>query len=157
MSPADGPQAGAEIQRLCAYGVSIDDDGILLVRASSITEVPGRWFLPGGGVDHGEHPVDALRREVLEETGLDATIGRQLGIVSDVRTRREGTKVHTVRLLFELDGLAGELRHEVSGSSDLAKRVELDEARQLPLADYVIEAGRLLGVDLRRKGAQAPK
>jgi ADP-ribose pyrophosphatase YjhB (NUDIX family) len=144
------------IQRICAYGIHVLGDTILLVRASDLTEVAGRWFLPGGGVDFAEHPVDALRREVAEETGLTAEIGDQIGVVSDVRTRRNGIKVHSVRLIYRIDHVSGDLAHETSGSSDLAAFVGLDEARRLTLAHYVLEAGDLLGVNLRRGGAQVP-
>lgn len=62
-------------RRIGAYGVCHDGDGrVLLVRASARSVRPGTWFLPGGGLAHGEHPADAVVREVAEETGLQ--IGR---------------------------------------------------------------------------------
>ena len=140
--------ASAMIQRICAYGVHVADGSILLVRASAITEVAGRWFLPGGGVDFGEHPTAALRREVAEETGLATSVGEHLGVVSDIRTRRSGVKVHSVRMIFALSEVAGELVHETTGSSDLARFVPIEEARTLPLAHYVVEGARFMGLDL---------
>ena len=77
---AGGPPFGTSIsgvpgerkrQRIAAYGVCRDADGrILLARASPSITLQGRWFLPGGGVKHGEDPVDSLTREIEEESGL---------------------------------------------------------------------------------------
>ena len=140
---------GNELQRLGAYGLHVNDGAILLVRASAVTEVQGRWFLPGGGVDHGEHPEEALVREITEETGLTAVVGRQLGVLSDVRTRRDGDKVHSVRLIYAVASVSGSLIHETAGSSDMAAFIPLDQARTLPLAHYVRKAALLAGLDLR--------
>lgn len=44
----------------------------------------GCWDIPGGFCDGAEHPVDAARREVLEEAGVDCEIGDYLGSWLDV-------------------------------------------------------------------------
>ena len=59
-------------QRLGAYAVVIVGDRILLTRISPAGYPAGTWTLPGGGVDHGESPHDAVVRELYEETGLRA-------------------------------------------------------------------------------------
>ena len=58
--------------RLSAKGFLVDADGRLLLLECADPARPGlRWWeLPGGGVEDGEAEVDALVREVLEETGL---------------------------------------------------------------------------------------
>src|SRR5260370_6885188 len=40
------------------------------------------WTTPGGGVDLGESPLDALKREVLEESGLDVVVDELVGVYS---------------------------------------------------------------------------
>jgi 8-oxo-dGTP diphosphatase len=78
-------------QRIAAYGVICDEAGrLLLVRASKVSDYPGRWFLPGGGVRHGEHPETTVVREVREETGLQVAVGRLLRVGSDVDQLRAG-------------------------------------------------------------------
>lgn len=55
--------------RVSVKGIVIDEDGrILLAR-----EENGKWELPGGGLDHGEDPIECLKREIHEETGLTVT------------------------------------------------------------------------------------
>lgn len=69
--------------RLAAYAVCLDEDRVLLAR-----HVAGNgettWTLPGGGVEHGEDPFDAVTRELLEETGYNGVIERLLGVDSRV-------------------------------------------------------------------------
>jgi len=64
------PEGAERRQRVAAYGVCIDASGrVLLARAALSLTIAGRWFLPGGGLDHGESPVAGLEREFEEETG----------------------------------------------------------------------------------------
>jgi 8-oxo-dGTP pyrophosphatase MutT (NUDIX family) len=52
-----------------------EDDRILLVQ-----HVEGRWQLPGGAVDPGERPAEAMRRECREEAGIEVEPLRILGV-----------------------------------------------------------------------------
>ena len=69
------PKPLPKLQRVAAYALILRDDRILLTRLASRISADEKWHLPGGGVDHGENPRDALVREIREETGLDAEVG----------------------------------------------------------------------------------
>jgi ADP-ribose pyrophosphatase YjhB (NUDIX family) len=127
-----------ERQRIAAYGIVRDDeDRILLARAAPLLTLRGRWFLPGGGVQHGESPPESLQREIAEESGLTIVPGPFLDVLSDVRTLPDGTSLHTVRLIYEVASWHGSLRPEVDGTTDAVAWFSLDEVRELPLARYV--------------------
>jgi ADP-ribose pyrophosphatase YjhB (NUDIX family) len=66
---------------LAAYAVCIKDRRLLLARCVSPAG-ESSWTLPGGRVEHGEDPFDAVIREVAEETGCDAMVDRLLGVDS---------------------------------------------------------------------------
>lgn len=53
-----------------AYGVIINDGKVLLVSATS----NNKYYFPGGGIELGEKIETALKREVLEETGLKVEV-----------------------------------------------------------------------------------
>ncbi len=125
-------------QRIAAYGVCRDGDGrLLLARASPRLTLRGRWFLPGGGVQHGESPLESLRREIEEEAGLRVSPGPLLDVLSDVRTIPGGTSLHTVRLIYRVESWEGTLRPESDGTTDAVGWFTLDEVRSMPLAHYV--------------------
>jgi len=127
------------IQRVGAYAVCLDGDGaILLSRYTS-----GVWGLPGGGVEHGEHPEETVVREVAEETGLSVSVRYLIGIYSDVWPARAGRDVHALNVVYRAEVLAGELRHEVNGSSDQAGWIPLVGLGDVPhtaLLDEVLRA-----------------
>jgi 8-oxo-dGTP diphosphatase len=127
-----------ERQRIAAYGVVRDDEGrLLLARAAPSLTIGGRWFLPGGGVQHGESPVDSVRREIEEESGLAVTVGPLLDVLSDVRTLPDGVSLHTVRLIYRVDAWEGTLRPETEGTTDAVGWFAADELSSVPLAQYV--------------------
>jgi ADP-ribose pyrophosphatase YjhB (NUDIX family) len=58
----------------------IERDGRVLLGRRHYEPSAGLWDIPGGFLDEHEHPEEALRREVREETGLDIEIGEFLGV-----------------------------------------------------------------------------
>src|SRR5712692_10372883 len=54
-------------------------DRVLLVKRRR-DPFKGTWMFPAGFVDYGEHPVESVKREVKEETGLEVTGVTLLGV-----------------------------------------------------------------------------
>ena len=68
----------------CVSGLVEDSAGRLLLARRAVEPFLGLWDPPGGFLEEGEHPVAGLRRELLEETGLEAEIGPFVGAWMDV-------------------------------------------------------------------------
>jgi mutator protein MutT len=62
------------VPRHCAYGVIVENNNILLISLKTSDKL---WF-PGGVVEEGETSEQAVRREIKEETGIDAEVGELL-------------------------------------------------------------------------------
>ncbi|TSB12228.1 NUDIX domain-containing protein [Streptomyces benahoarensis] len=125
--------------RVSAYAVVVADGQLLLTRLSAASPVfaPGLWHLPGGGIDPGEQPADALAREVYEETGGTVRDARLIGARTYTAHRR-GVEWHLVGLFHAVTLLPGPLRvHETGGSTAAVAwhpLSGLDEARLSPAA-----------------------
>ena len=133
--------------RIAAYGVTLDGDRMLLAHWNE----GGRsgWTLPGGGIDPGEDPVDAVVREIAEETGYRAVAGDLLGIDSKVipaeaRFVPDAGPLHALRIVYRATVLGGTLTNERDGSTD--------EARWFPLAALPNRRVELVDIALRMAG-----
>jgi 8-oxo-dGTP diphosphatase len=78
---------------LTVSAVCVDGRRVLLARRALAPGI-GLWDTPGGFVEEGEHPLDALRREVLEETALAVEPIEQLGIFMDRYDERHLLTIH---------------------------------------------------------------
>ena len=124
ITPEDSPEDGRR-QRVAAYAVVLRGPDVLLSRLAPYLVPDELWTLPGGGVEFGEDPRDAVVREVYEETGLRVTVGDRAWIDSAGHQ-----DYHAVRIVFE--GWAPKDAPE-------PRVVEVDgstvDARWVPLAD----------------------
>jgi 8-oxo-dGTP diphosphatase len=132
-------------RRVGAYGIARDDQGrVLLVRSSIRSNHPGTWFLPGGGLEHGEDPASGVAREFFEETGLTVEVTGLRQVSADmVEFPWRGVLLHHDRIIFDVKVLGGALTVEEDGTSDLPEWVEPERVATLTLAPF---AARTLGV-----------
>lgn len=141
--------------RVAAYAV-VERRGKLLLTHWRRGHLHG-WTLPGGGLEAGEDPRDAVVREVFEETGLEARVGKLIGVDSRVMIREEvpeGTdpELHTIRIIYRASVKDGPLRNEVGGSSDEARWVAIRDVKGLRTLSLVQAAMRMAGIDQRNRG-----
>jgi ADP-ribose pyrophosphatase YjhB (NUDIX family) len=130
------------LRRIASYAVCTDgSERVLLVRGSASSGTPGAWSLPGGAVDHGEHPGHTVVRETAAETGLSVTAGRLRDVLTDVRALpHRGMTIHTDRLIYQARLRGGNLIERIGQPTDLARWYTLTEAKTLPLRPFTAAA-----------------
>jgi ADP-ribose pyrophosphatase YjhB (NUDIX family) len=145
MTVSDSPRT-----RLAAYTLCVDQGRLLLVRIAPGYPAAGIWTLPGGGVEFGEDPADAARRELAEESGLEGRIDDLAFVNSiageDLSDRRTGP-FHGVRIVYLATVTGGSLRDEVEESTDRAEWATLPHLDGRPVTELVNVAVEWLGLD----------
>ena len=140
--PTPRPSSGRT--RLGSYAICLDrEERILLCRLATNEPEPGAWTLPGGGVDFGEHPDDAVVRELREESGLDGVIAGLQGVFSHLYQDSPyagGADLHFLGVLYRVDVTGGELTDEIDGSTDRCGWFARDELRGLRITSVARHA-----------------
>jgi 8-oxo-dGTP diphosphatase len=90
-------------------GLIVKDGKLLVCQRTRHQTMPLKWEFPGGKIEEGEQPRDALRRELEEELGINATIGDDL-----VRIQHEYPNGGMVELrFFVVRDFKGELENRI--------------------------------------------
>jgi 8-oxo-dGTP diphosphatase len=138
-SSLTGSELPVPVTRIGAYAVVVVDDRVLLTENSALTNAPGTWSLPGGGIDHGESPLQTLVREVWEETGHDLVDPVLVDVGSARFTGRSPGGVledfHHLQIVYTagVTDVREPVVHDLGGSTAAAAWVPLGEVATLPL------------------------
>jgi len=90
-------------------GLIFQDGKVLVCQRTRHQTMPLKWEFPGGKIENGEQPRDALRRELEEELGIDAQIGEEA-----VRLRHRYPNGTEVELrFFIVREYAGQLENRI--------------------------------------------
>ena len=122
--------------------VIIRGDRVLLVRRAT-EPLKGEWSVPGGVLELGEKLRDGIRREVLEETGLEVEPGEVLDVFDSIFRDEQGrTQYHYVLIDYRCRLLLGEAK----AGSDVSEvrwvqEVELAAMRLRDSIEQVVRKG----------------
>ena len=90
----------------------IEKDGKFLFgkKPQNMGPYPNTWHLLGGGVNEGESIIEAVKREVLEESGIALTNMEPISFDEDYEPNKHGIKTHYIFLVFKAQYKSGELK-----------------------------------------------
>jgi ADP-ribose pyrophosphatase YjhB (NUDIX family) len=112
--------------------VVLRDGHVLLVQRGR-EPAKGLWGLPGGMLELGETLAEGVRREVLEECGVEIEVGSLVGVFEPMQRDEAGRlRYHYVVLDYLARYVSGELR-AADDAAD-ARWVELDKLDHLPMS-----------------------
>ncbi len=113
--------------RKAARAVLIDPKG----RIALLHVINDHYYkLPGGGIDVGENPLQALERELMEETGCRAKVTCEIGTVLEQRYYWNMTQISHCFIATQIGdkGTPDFTEHEKAGGFELVWAKDLDEA-----------------------------
>src|SRR3954469_9309199 len=109
------------MKRVVAALILNQEGRILVCQRTRHQVMPMKWEFPGGKIEPGEQPRDALHRELDEELGIDAQIGEEVA-----RIRHEYKNGGAVELRFYVvSEYAGEMENRIFRDMQWAKRSDL--------------------------------
>lgn len=116
-----------DVPRPVAIALLTSGGSVFLERRPETGPLPGLWQFPGGKVEFGEHPWDALRRELREERSLRIDRGSLFGVYSHVY-EVGGERVHYLLIAYRVRVARDRLK-----DSDDARWIAASELRGLPV------------------------
>ena len=99
----------------------LKDGKVLVCQRTRHQSMPLKWEFPGGKIEDGEQPRDALRRELEEELGIDARIGEEVARIRHDYKNGGAVELH----VYVVNEYAGEMENRISRDVRWASRSEL--------------------------------
>ncbi|MEM3956177.1 MAG: NUDIX hydrolase [Candidatus Bathyarchaeia archaeon] len=134
---------------LVGVGAVVCADGkILLIRRAN---EPGKglWSIPGGLVEVGERIVDAVKREVEEETGIKVEVGRLIDVVENIIFDGDGrVKFHYILIDFEAKPVSEKLEIKPSPEVLEARWFTPEEIKNLPMTQTAKILFKKMGIEV---------
>ena len=125
--------AGVPAMKRVVAALILQDGKFLVCQRTRHQTMPLKWEFPGGKIEEGEQPRDALRRELEEELGIQAKIGEEVARIR--HTYKSGNSVEL--RFYVVRDYKGALENRIF------RDIRWAERRELPSYDF-LEADREL-------------
>jgi 8-oxo-dGTP diphosphatase len=89
--------------------IIIREEKILICQRAEDQAMPLKWEFPGGKVERDEDLKDALRRELEEELGIDAVIGRKIAAIQHMYAGGNGIELY----FYRVDHFKNEIQNRI--------------------------------------------
>lgn len=135
------------------YGIIIKDNKIALVRKAR-GGYKGKLDLPGGGIEHTEFPEETLKREIMEEAGINITNYNLMDVVAtNIKWEMEPDlweDLHHIGILYTVETNENDLKNVADGlDSDGANWYNINELNKKELSPFTILALNKLGYSIQ--------
>jgi mutator protein MutT len=106
-----------EYKQLGAYALIVEDNSILLIKKNG-GPYHGKLDLPGGTIEFGERPEDALKRELLEEVGIEIKEYNLFDTESvffdwDYKEKKVQLKVHHIGIYYKVNKYINDVKSDI--------------------------------------------
>ena len=129
-----------QTRHLGVYGLVVEDNKVLLVKKAR-GAYTGKYDLPGGSIEHGERPIETLKREFMEETGVeikDANLLLADSVVVEWLHHDEMESMHHIGIIYKVTLEKGAIKVDADGLDSLGAiwypLKDLSEENLSPLA-----------------------
>jgi len=119
-------------------GGIIHNNKILLIKRVKEPYL-GFWSLPGGKVDFGEHPEEAMLREIKEETDLDCEFEKFKGIASEIVHKDQEKVVHSILYICQVKPLHTNIVEQDEGNLQWFDLDKLDDIKIIPSDNAMVK------------------
>lgn len=136
-----------------AYGIIINDNNVALIKKAR-GGYKGKLDLPGGGIEHTENPNETLRREIMEEVGIQVDEFSLLDVTSaNIKWEMEPDlweDLHHIGVLYKVSVSNLNLKQDADGLDSLgANWYKIDELSKENLSPFTIYGLEKLGYKLK--------
>ena len=136
-----------------AYGFIIKNDSIALIKKAR-GGYTGLLDIPGGGIEHNETPVEALKRELMEEAGVTVTNYELLTVTSRTikwQVREDLIEdLHHIGILYKVEVEEDSVKAEADGiDSNGCDFYKIKDLSKNDLTPFTIEGLEILGYKVK--------